>query len=670
MESRDECNRLESSQTEQHDVLPGSVEEQSISSVATDDSEADIQDDLKDSNSSDSDQVAAKKNLRRSMTGLSTFSASVRFSTSKPLFETIDIEDVREHLSAPLHAFEVEELYHRSGMFQKIARSHLFQGAALGAIVLYTGWIGIDTDYNTASTLIEAPGIFIAVENLFCFFFTLEIVIRFCAYANKCAAFQDMWFLFDLVLVVVMIAETWVLSAFLLATKQPDEDAGEVEMGGTNYGMRIMRLLRLTRLVKTVRLLRMLPELLIMVKGMLAAARSVCMTLALTLLIVYVFGIAIKQSASDTAAGDRYFSSVGQSMASLLLFATLLDGPSVVLAELNFMSAAIFCLVIGLSSLLLLNMLIGVLCEVVADVKETEIEHLDEVAMRELLLKILQKIDIDGNDKISRHELEQIIKDPEATNLLQNANVDLMTLLDMSDMVFQSDSTGDAYDKELSLDEFMKVIMPLRSTNKASVKDVLRLRKFLNDSNTKTLSSIDRVEDRLRFMETKLRTLTSSLEHTFPQMLLFKATASNGKAVGFASESKTVSFDNHSANADAEGGLISQKSAPLLITRAKSMSAEIGKAKSMTPQIARAKSMSPEVEHEAGKTGGTLEELRVQVASLLQQQALSSKHQAMLHEQLLQSQQQQASITAQLEALQASLLQASEATWPTQNALS
>eukprot|EP00931_Biecheleriopsis_adriatica_P120294 TRINITY_DN95408_c0_g1_i1.p1 TRINITY_DN95408_c0_g1~~TRINITY_DN95408_c0_g1_i1.p1 ORF type:complete len:657 (+),score=118.65 TRINITY_DN95408_c0_g1_i1:91-2061(+) len=646
-------------ESEKCDHVPGVVGEgpssSSTETTGDNDQEARTCNDSDSSSSSSSDGAssdelgdAPRRNLRRTMTGLSTYSSQVKRSSTGTVFDDIDIEDVKHQLSAPIAVFGEEDVYRSSGLAQRIARSHYFQSGALAAIVIYTGWIGIDTDYNEALTLNEAPVVFIIVENLFCTIFTLEIAIRFWAYGSKLAAFRDAWFVFDFVLVVLMTAETWLLSIVLAFVEDPGSQAGSFDLGGTNYALRIMRLLRLTRLIRTVRLLRMMPELLIMVKGMLAAARSVFMTFAMTLLIVYVFGIAMKQATKGTEAGELYFSSVGHSMASLLLHATLLDGPSLILAQLNTFASVIFCLVVGISSLLLLNMLIGVLCEVVNDVSETETAMMDEASMRETLQHIMEKIDADGNQSISRHELEEMLKNEEATNLLKQASVDLMGLLDMSDMIFQSDSAGEAYEKELSIDEFMKVIMPLRTTNKASVKDVLALRKFVNDSNTKTMGSIDRVEDRLRYLETRLRNLSHALEHVFPQMAnaapaqvspVRKSTVSTAARVNFT-------FDKvPSGDADCMVGIGRPEDV--------ASSAPLTKAKAVVRQGTEV------VEERAGggKRDVTLEDLHSQLAMLLQQHALSSKYQE-------QAQQQHAAVTAQLTALQAGLLQVSAAGLP------
>jgi len=47
------------------------------------------------------------------------------------------------------------------------------------------------------------------VENIFCFYFTAEVVIRFLAFKRKCLFYRDAWFVFDSLLVSCMVLETW-----------------------------------------------------------------------------------------------------------------------------------------------------------------------------------------------------------------------------------------------------------------------------------------------------------------------------------------------------------------------------------------------------------------------------------------------------------------------------
>lgn len=60
-------------------------------------------------------------------------------------------------------------------------------------IFLNAIWMSIDIEHNPADIISEAPWGFVVMENLFCTYFTLELLIRFAAYKRTCSAFKDAW---------------------------------------------------------------------------------------------------------------------------------------------------------------------------------------------------------------------------------------------------------------------------------------------------------------------------------------------------------------------------------------------------------------------------------------------------------------------------------------------
>merc|ERR1719454_1643773 len=104
----------------------------------------------------------------------------------------------------------------------------------------------------------------------------------------------------------MMVLETWLFTIALLVFMP-----GGGGSGAGNAGiMRLARLMRLSRMARMGKLLRVMPELLIMLKGMKAATRSVFFTLLLLVVIMYVFAIAFVQLSDDTDVGASYFDTV------------------------------------------------------------------------------------------------------------------------------------------------------------------------------------------------------------------------------------------------------------------------------------------------------------------------------------------------------------------------
>merc|ERR1719210_2892589 len=108
----------------------------------------------------------------------------------------------------------------------------------------------------------------------------------------------------------MMVLETWVMTAMVAMFSMGGG-------GGLGNGsiLRIARLMRLSRMARMARLLRAIPELMILIKGMVAAMRSVILTLALLIIMPYVFGIAFTQMCNETKELEvKYFDSVMGSM--------------------------------------------------------------------------------------------------------------------------------------------------------------------------------------------------------------------------------------------------------------------------------------------------------------------------------------------------------------------
>jgi len=252
----------------------------------------------------------------------------------------------------------VSEMTHE-GWTARLASNKYFEGMTLAVISFNALWIGVDMELNDASMWTEAHLVFQIMDNFFCVYFTLEVTIRFCAFRNKLFFWKDKSFVFDALLVILMIVETWVL---VIIASMDKSGAG----GGADLRqLSILRLLRLLRLTRMARLMRSMPELMTLMKGLVAALRSVATTFLFLIGILWVFGIVFNQQYKENT-GDLavYFSRLGISMVTLFVNGTLLDEVTSVLLALKADSAVmmvVFFIFLLLSSITLMNMLIGVL---------------------------------------------------------------------------------------------------------------------------------------------------------------------------------------------------------------------------------------------------------------------------------------------------------------------
>ncbi|CAE7205045.1 SCN5A [Symbiodinium microadriaticum] len=394
----------------------------------------------------------------------------------------VDADALKRQLKQNLskETYDVSMYYKETGVWQRIARSSLFEHVTLFMIAVNSVWIAIDTDSNDAATLVDAQPVFIVVENLFCVYFSVELAIRFAAFRYKRNCMKDSWFVFDSVLVALMVFETWILTIAVAAM-------GSGAMSSPSF-LRVLRLFRLTRMARMARLLRACPELFVMLKAIGVALRSVFFALLLLLGVVYVFAIFFTQLLDGKNAPegrvDEQFATVAVSMNTLLINGALPDQGDLINNLLALDDGPVYYAMILtyllLSSLTVMNMLIGILCEVISVVSHVESEEMKLSAVKFSLQRILEETeaDEDGDKKLNRAELELLLKNPKAVRTLADVGVDLLALVDLMDFIFEQN-------EDLTFPEFMDIVLDLRGDNAATVKDIVDLRRFVSSQTKK-----------------------------------------------------------------------------------------------------------------------------------------------------------------------------------------
>lgn len=380
-------------------------------------------------------------------------------------------QKLRDAIAKP--QYDVSNFYKTEGWCQAIARSQYFENITLLVIALNAIWISIDVDLNKAEVLLDAHWAFQVADNFFCLYFVAEWAVRFGAFEIKSDSMRDMWFVFDSIMCALMALETWVITLFFLVfagSSQGDTSVGDASL------LKAVRLVRLARMARVLRLLNALPELMVLIKGITVAARAVSCTVALMLLIVYVFAVAFRQLTDGTALGKSVFKSVPDSMRYLLISGTMPDLQEHVMEiwSEGWVFAVIFLMFVLVCTITVMNMLVGVLVGVVNTVAAVEKEQLMVEFVKTNLLGLLRKykIDQDSDGLISKEEFDRLVRVPEALKSLDKMGVDPIGLIDLADFIFKD---GDS----LRFSNFMELVMQLRGSNQATVKDVVDLRKFI-----------------------------------------------------------------------------------------------------------------------------------------------------------------------------------------------
>lgn len=398
----------------------------------------------------------------------------------------------------------VADLYYKQddSKLVKLASSRRFEYLTLTVISLNGMWIGIDTDHNTDSTTWPMM-VFLVADNFFCVYFTAEVIIRFLAFARKLDCLKDGWFKFDSVLVTLMVGETWVMPF----------------VGGASGGMgnlSILRLLRLLRLTRMAKLMQAVPELLTLVKGIVASIRSVGSTLALLIVFIYVFSIIFtgQYKESEDEVLRAYFGNMSLSMFTLFINGTILDDLSTVCAALLADSQVmlwVLILFILLSSFTMLNMLIGILCEVVSATAVYERNKMAITEVEDVLSKFFTEIDADGSGKISQEEWEQMVHNERVLKALQGLGIEAEHIKLVANVIFSTDDADE--ERELNFDDFIEELLRIKPTAEANSLEALYYGKVVRSQSMRLHGKLDDLFE-------ELDSRTASLSYAGPPLPL------------------------------------------------------------------------------------------------------------------------------------------------------
>ncbi|CAE8711458.1 unnamed protein product [Polarella glacialis] len=447
-----------------------------------------------------SEAVQGRRTRRQSLAAPEVFSPGpddCEVDSPKNTMVFADAATMKDQVRKAIHkpVYRVADYYYDEGICQAIARSAKFDFITLVVIAVNTLWIAVDMDNNKAESPLVAGWEFLVMDNAFCFFFSGELIIRFGAFCHKRHAVKDISFVFDSFLVGMMVLETWIQPGVLLILRAA---SGGSKAGSPNLGagsiLRIFRLMRLTRVARLGRLMRALPELMVLIKGLVTASRSVFFTMALLTMVVYIFAIALCQLSAGTQLGETYFTSIPHGMMSLLLYGALPDVSFIVYQFLNegAIYGIIFLIYILLAYLTVMNMLTGVIVEVVGVVASMENEEMSVKFVRSRLLTVLRAVKGEASEEtlITREEFETYLTRTDFVRAVQDVGVDALGLIDLADIIFPENYS-------IKFGEFMEVMLQLRGSNQATVKDIVDLRKYVIQELNDSYSDTNRVLEQL-----------------------------------------------------------------------------------------------------------------------------------------------------------------------------
>lgn len=366
-----------------------------------------------------------------------------------------------------------------------MAKSLWFDNSTIAVVLLNAFWIAIDIDNNNAALITSADPIFQVMENAFCFYFTAEVIIRFLAFANKCRCFRDMWFVFDSLLVLNMVAETWIVPLVVAAMDiKGFQNTVDLTM------LRVLRMVKILRLSRMAKFIRAVPELVVILKAIYLCARAMVVFLALWLVIIYFFAVIFRQVTIGEPIGDRYFPSVPGAMQHLLFDGVLADYGMILhdVADAHFVLGAIMLVFVLLSAVTIMYMLMAVIVGTVNNCMEEEKENMTIGWIAESIRASSDSLGYDLTKPLTHEHFRKLLGEPDFVVVLNSVNVDVVALLDSLHVIYED---LDTFGEEMNLQKVVDVVLSARGRNPSTVKDATenqRVMKSLMQSNLAELA--------------------------------------------------------------------------------------------------------------------------------------------------------------------------------------
>jgi voltage-gated sodium channel len=237
----------------------------------------------------------------------------------------------------------------------RIAASDRFQGFIFAVIVFNAIVLGLET-YEAIDA--EVGGLLTALNDVCLGIFVVELAIRIAAYGNRPQDFfRDGWNVFDFVAIT---------AAFAPGLRQN------------------ATLLRLVRLLRIVRIVSVLPDVRVLLRGMVRSLPPIASMGLLAILLIYLYGM-VGWILFHTEDPQRW-GNIGDAMLNLFVMLTLEQWPTYLRAgmEIYSWSWIYFVSYVLIAGFLIINILIGIVINAMEGARREE-RAAHRAARRELL---------------------------------------------------------------------------------------------------------------------------------------------------------------------------------------------------------------------------------------------------------------------------------------------
>lgn len=390
-------------------------------------------------------------------------------------------------------------------------RGRLFNFLVSTVIFMNTVWLGLETDLYEPHIYQDQIDPWKVVNYAFVFFFLVELLIRIYSRAGW-PFFADNWNVFDFLLVVLSILDTFVLEY----------------ISGSTGSLSALRVLRVLRVARVLRLLRFFRPLWLLVIGAVDAMRALLWAWVLISILIYIFAILLTRTVGfphmDTDADiEQYFGNIVYSSFTLFQVMTLEGWPTV--ARLAMAKEPwtwiVFVAFLLITTFSIMNMIVSVIVdstlEAALDQKLQAMRDQEyQTTMAAVKVdEVFRRADGNGDGQITKEELMEALLKPDVRLYLREVGIDITNAEFIFDVV-DYDGSG-----KLEYKEFAMALVKARGEAKA--QDVLALQcdlwrreLSLRESLFRVCVKVDQrlraVDDTVESLQKDLQALNSALE--------------------------------------------------------------------------------------------------------------------------------------------------------------
>lgn len=388
-------------------------------------------------------------------------------------------------------------------------KANTFFGAVILANSIYAG-VEVDLADRSVSDF-EEPWWF-AIESGFLLIFIVELVLR--VKAHRMGVLRDYWNIFDIVLIVLGVADTWILTLIHLQGQNDGANMSSMTL------LRVLRIFRLLRVLRVLRLFRFFRELLLLAQGIFGAMRALFWAVALIVLVLYICAVFINrllENQDDVPERhqeqvDLWFGTVGRTFFTLFQMMSLENWPIIARSCMEFNSILwlFFVPFVALTQYMLLNLVTAVVVENVLVISQkeqlAEVKREEQVRLKTMkqLKALFEEMDDDGNGELTIEEFHTAMEDEGVIQQfakMEIAHYEALELFELLDI----DRDG-----SITVSEFVEGVLRVRGSAKAKHLLAVQydLQKFWNDM----CGVLDELLDNLTDEEERLKDKRDALK--------------------------------------------------------------------------------------------------------------------------------------------------------------